>query len=89
MKRKSISLTYGTLMRNTQGDLKRLKVKWEKDVGDLDEEDWRDALGYLATAVIKASYRLVQIKVLHRTYYTRVLLHKIGSSGDSWCLRGC
>ena len=58
MIRKSISLVYGTLMRYIQGDLTKLKAKWEKDVGELDEDDWRDALGYSATAVIKASYRL-------------------------------
>ena len=38
---------------------------------------------------IKASFRLIQIKILHRTYYTRELLCKIGKTDSPLCLRGC
>lgn len=33
--------------------------------------------------------RLVQLKILHRIYYTRVTLHKIGKADSTLCLRRC
>lgn len=38
-------------------------------------------------AAIPSTLRLIQIKILHRTYYTRVLLHKIGRASTALCLR--
>ena len=73
-------------MRNTQGSLTRLRTIWEREVGEMDDIDWQEAL---TEGSIKASYRLVQLKILYKTYYTRTLLHKIGKIRVSECLRGC
>ena len=76
-------------MRNTQGELERLKKHLEGDLGEMDEEDWQEALNFPIVVAIEASYRLIQLKVLQRTYYTKTLLYKMGRTGDPLCLRGC
>lgn len=38
---------------------------------------------------IPSTLRLLQLKILHRTYYTRDLLHKIGRADNSLCVRHC
>ena len=49
---KAISLTYGMLMRNTQGTLEKLKARWKEDLGDLDGDDWQDTLGFPGLSTI-------------------------------------
>lgn len=56
-------------MRNTQPALMTLQGKWEQDLGELEEDHWKEELEFPAQVAIKASVRLIQIKIL---------LYKIG-----------
>ena len=44
LRRKAVSLTYKALNNNTPDSLANLRVKWEIDVGILEEIDWSMAL---------------------------------------------
>lgn len=58
-------------------------------MGQFDEAEWQDALASHKIATIPSRQKLVQLKIIHRTYYTRVLLHRIGKIGTPLCLREC
>lgn len=38
---------------------------------------------------IRARFRLIQIRILHRSYASRTFCHRIGHSTSVFCLRGC
>lgn len=87
--RKAISLTYRKLINNQKDPTHALREKWQTELGDMDNQDWQEALASPREAAIPSRLRLVQLKILHRTYYTRTTLHKIGRSETPLCLRGC
>lgn len=62
-----------------------LRTRWEKDIGPLEDIDWEAALMHPREVAIKARLRLIQYKVLHRIYYDKDKLHKMGSSDSPYC----
>ena len=60
-----------------------------EDLGDLEEEEWMEALMSPRESAITARFRLVQLKILHRVYYTPTRLAKMGKSNTGKCNRGC
>lgn len=58
--------------------LQALRKRWSNDGIALDDEDWQEAVSSLRTLAIPARLRLVQLKILHRTYITGPHLIKNG-----------
>lgn len=50
---------------------------------------WQEALASPKEVAITSKFRLVQLKILHRIYYTRTTLYKIGKIDTPQYLRGC
>lgn len=84
---KGVSLTYKTINTNIPDKLGRLREAWERDVGEMENIDWETVLMHHREVSIKSRLRLIQYKILHRVYYDRVRLHKVGKATDPTCLR--
>ena len=77
MECKAISLTYCTLINNTPDTMARLRGKWSVDLGELDDDERTEALASPKESAIRARFRLVQLKILHRVYYTQAILYRM------------
>ncbi|KAJ1114881.1 hypothetical protein NDU88_003111 [Pleurodeles waltl] len=66
--RPDISPTYSKLMNNSPDPLRVLREAWEGDTGVLD--DWVEALQNLREIGMRACFRLMQLRILHREYYS-------------------
>lgn len=89
LERKATSLTYKKIINNRLDPLGKLRTKWQLDVGDMEDPEWREALASPKEVSTTSKLRLVQLKILHRIYYTRIILHKIRKTPDPSCLRLC
>lgn len=87
--KKATSLTYKKIINNRPDPLQHLREVWQSEIGDMEDPDWREALASPKEVITTSTLRLVQLKILHRIYYTRQLLHKVGKIKDSNCLRRC
>lgn len=83
---KAISLTYRKLMNNSPYPLKEL---WEWGIGLIDNDDWVEAVQSPREVDIWANFRLIQLGVLHKLYYFRSLLQRMGRCDMALCARGC
>lgn len=86
---KAISLTYRKLINNTTDPLGPLCEKWESDVGMREDDDWGEALQCPREVAVRTRFRLVQLRILDRSYTPRTTQHRIGFSVTEYCLRGC
>lgn len=75
-----------TLINNIPDRLKALRNQWKITTGDLDNVDWEAALMHPREVAIKLRLRLIQFKILHRVYFDRARLHKIGRAEAPDCL---
>lgn len=89
MPKKAISLTYRKLCNNLPNPFLTLREKWTSDLGQLDDEDWQQALMSPKEVAINCRFKLIQLKVLHRIYRSGALLARIGTRSDANCLRNC
>lgn len=69
---KPLSALYGTLLTTDSPKMDRLWKVWKMDIPALDKEDWVDCLEQGPKLVISAGDKLIQIKFLHRVYFTPV-----------------
>lgn len=86
---KTISLIYKKLLNNMTNPLISLREKWQRDVADMDDEEWLAAVASPREVAISSRLRLIQLKILHRSYLSRTRLAKMGYCPDTNCLRGC
>lgn len=63
-----------------------IKIWWEGDLGNLEDEDWNDALHTCKAVSPKLSDRLTQIYILYRTYLTPIRMAKFNQGQPSTCL---
>lgn len=89
MPKKAISMTYQKLVNNMPDPLLQLRQHWERDITGLEDEDWQEALASPKEVAITSRLRLVQLKVLHRTYLSSTALVKVGYRADPGCGREC
>lgn len=82
-----ISKIYQSLITHCSSTLQKLRRDWEGDVGQLEEEDWMEALIAPREAAIVVRLRLLQFKYFHRVYYTRMHLWRAGLLASPMCLR--
>lgn len=59
--------------------------KWQLDILALTEEDWSEGLQQCIPFMISARDRFVQLKFLHRVYYTPQKLSRIYPGLDDGC----
>lgn len=74
---KPLSALYFYLLSADSPRMTTLWDKWKNDIPNLDREDWKDCLGDSAKLLISSQDRLIQIKFIHRVYYTPQRLHHI------------
>lgn len=86
---KAVSLTYRKILNNSPDPLEKVRIKWSEDVGEITDEEWREALASPREVAIRSWFKLIQLKVLHRAYYTSSALVKMGLIGSPICPRGC
>lgn len=67
---KAISLTYRKIVNHTPDAQEKIRAKWVDDLGDIDDDDWREALASPREVAIRSRFKLIQLKLLHRAYYT-------------------
>lgn len=84
---RKISKIYQTLVTNSPNSLDRLRRTWELDLGDLENEDWTEALLSPRMAAVAMRLRMIQFNYLHRVYFTRERLWRAGLIASPECLR--
>ena len=65
-----ISNIYKSLIIHTPDNFEQLRAAWNKDLPQFTEEDWTEALMSPKEAVTVSQFKLIQLKYLHRIYYT-------------------
>lgn len=65
----------------------KLWDRWKVDIPTLDKEDWDECLGQGPRLVIASGDKLIQVKFLHRFYFTPARLHKMYPDRDPQCHR--
>lgn len=81
------STLYGALLGTDSPKLEKLWKTWHSDIPSLDREGWEDCLEYGPKLVISSKDKLIQVKFLHRIYYTPQRLHRIYLDRDPECPR--
>ena len=85
MGRGGVSRLYKSLVIHTPDRFDCLREKWEGLVGDLEEEDWRDASMAHREMAISSRLRLLQWKIFHMAYRTPALLSKMYRGYEARC----
>lgn len=80
-----LSLLYFRLSLAFSSKLTQAFLIWQQDIPTLTEEDWEDCVSSYNTTMISARDRFVQLKFLHRAYYTPQRLVAIYADGPSSC----
>lgn len=86
---KPISTIYKKLINNMPDPLIKLRAHWEREIGEMDDTDWQEAVQSPRIIAMRPRFRLVQLKILHRVYYSRTHLFDWGKAASPLCLRGC
>lgn len=85
---KLISIFYSHLLRPGAVTIAyKLKERWVGDVGEMEDEEWEEALDACKKVSHKLSDRLTQLFILHRTYLTPTRLAKFKLNHSPLCPR--
>lgn len=76
---------YLTVAHDVKTD--RTRVKWQTNIPSLGEEEWEECLTTFIPSMIAAKDRFIQLKFIHRAYYTPQRLAKIYPEKSSTCTR--
>ena len=87
--KKANSVTYRKLINNMPDTPPGLREQWVGNLGDIKDEEWSEALASPREVAIKSGLRLIQLKILHRVYYAKDTLRKMGRCASAECRRGC
>ncbi|OCT76669.1 hypothetical protein XELAEV_18031871mg [Xenopus laevis] len=85
---KPLSIIYQTLLFTEEKKELTCYYKWAQDIGDLDHDKWGEILRHLLTSTISSRDKLIQIKFIHRSYWTPERLHRMNPARDSCCSCG-
>lgn len=85
---KLISIFYNALIRPTAVTLAYgLKNRWAEDVGELEDDEWEDALDNCKAVSTRLADRLTQLYILHRSYLTPIRLARFKAQHNPLCPR--
>lgn len=73
---KGVSTIYRKLVNNSPDMLGALRDSRTVDLGNIDDEDWVEAIQSPREIAICARFRLFQLGILHSSYYSRTLTHE-------------
>lgn len=89
MSRMATSLTYRKLINNSPDSLQHLREHSDLDLGGLEDDEWVEALATPKQIEIRLGFHLVQLKMLHRSYYACTTRVKMGRATDETGCRQC
>lgn len=84
---KSLSSLYPRLSAVYNVKLTRTYEHWRGDMPDLSEDNWEECVSSYVTSMISARERFIQLRFLHRVYYTPQCLANIYPNLSSLCTR--
>ena len=84
---KPLSALYLDLLKKDFTRVDRLWDQWKADIPGLDREDWDDCLADSTALLISTRERLIQVKFLHRVYYTPQKLQRVFPQRTQDCPR--
>lgn len=84
---KPLSTIYMYLTVAYDTDTSHVLAKWREDIPNLDEDIWEECVSTFISSMIASRDRFVQLKFLHRAYYTPQRLASINPSLSPLCTR--
>lgn len=84
---KPLSSLYMYLTVAHDTDTSTTLIKWREDIPNLDEDIWEDSVSVYIPSMITSRDRFIQLKFLHRAYYTPQRLANIYPSLSPMCTR--
>ena len=83
-----ISSLYARIIDSAPPEDLSVRQQWEIDMGyKFDDEDWTEVLNRIHSSSICARHSLIQLKFIHRVYWTKARLSKINPDIDPICDR--
>ena len=89
-KNRIISKLYITLIKTNDSSLllKKIYEGWNRDLTEFDSKTkWKECLRITYAATTNENLRMIQYKLMTRTYYSRDKIHKFDSSSSPACLK--
>ena len=84
---KLVSTYYGSLLHTTTQRLSKAAASWRADIPELTEEIWQEVLPLQVPSVISSRDKVIQTKLLYRSYFTPCLLFKLSRIPSALCSR--
>lgn len=84
---KPLSSLYLYLTVTHDTDTSATLTKWREDIPNLDDDIWKDVVSVYIPSMIASRDRFIQLKFLHRAYYTPQRLSNIYPSLSPMCTR--
>lgn len=83
---KLISTLYTTLRTRLVAKIVDIaRIRWEEDVGPIDDSDWEDILENVKKTSPKISERLTQLYIIHKSYLTPARISKFSPHQNPNC----
>lgn len=84
---KLVSTYYRSLLHSTTHRLSSKANKWRADIPELTEDIWQEVLPLQVPSVISSRDKVIQTKLLYRSYFTPSLLFKLNRLPSALCSR--
>lgn len=84
---KPLSSVYKSLFKKTPLGITKCRERWEREIADIQGEDWDDMWDHPFKYLVSARDRLIHFKFLHRVYLTPARLSRIYPTVSSQCWR--
>lgn len=65
----------------------KAKEKWVQDIGNLDDNQWDNALESVLTSSLNSTQRLSQLYIIIRSHFTPIKLYRIGALQSPLCAK--
>lgn len=82
---KPLSALYSHLVGMDTSKVSQLFLVWQGDIPSLVDDNWEEGIQQYLPLVISARDRFVQLKILHRAYFSPQRLAKIYRDSNSLC----
>uniref|UniRef100_A0A667ZNP8 Reverse transcriptase domain-containing protein n=1 Tax=Myripristis murdjan TaxID=586833 RepID=A0A667ZNP8_9TELE len=86
----TVSKLYKLITLFSCSNMDKVKQQWEHDLGKhLPPEQWNSIIGHTNYLSKCVRYKLIQMKILHRTYITPYKTNKMNPQTSDLCWHGC
>lgn len=83
--KKVVSQLYKILVTKLSNPLEKARAKWSVDIPSLDGDAWEEVKANLYSSLISTRDKLVQFRIIHRTYLTPLRLRTMGRNRNANC----